>query len=145
VLYVPNQSHNIRDMQRVVAALSALHRYSVRDEPLPALSWRFASSARALQVSVQPGRKPSQVVAWNASSATRDFRDAHWSSQRCRESKGEFRCTRAASASAYTALFSEVTFKDRGEQDFALSTAVCIVDAAGTMVRPCLDNAPAAH
>ena len=40
----------------------------------------------------------------------------------------------------YTALYSEVTFRDRGDPDFSLSTAVCIVDATGAMVRPCLDN-----
>ena len=145
VLYVPNQGHDIRDLQRVVGALSALHRYSVRGEPLPSLSWSFAASAKNLQLSVQPGRKPAHVIAWHASSATRDFRDAHWSAQRCRESKGQFLCTRAPSASAYTALFSEVTFKDRGEQEFSLSTAVCVVDVNGTMVRQCLDNGPEGH
>jgi PhoPQ-activated pathogenicity-related protein len=147
VLYVPNQGHGMRDLRRVIGALSALHRYSVRDEPLPSLTWNFVASSRDIRVSVQPGRKPARVIAWNASSTTRDFRDAHWSSHRCRETKGEFLCTRPVKAPLYTALYAEVEFADRDEPDFSLSTAVCIVDAGGKMVRPCLDNAesPEAH
>ena len=140
VLYVPNQGHGMRDLQRVIGALSALHRYSARGEPLPALSWTFNSSPRALEVSVQAGRKPARVTVWRASSATRDFREAHWLSHDCPASRGGFRCSQPLTPTQYTAIYSEVTFKERSEEDFSLSTAVCIVDAAGAMVRPCTDN-----
>lgn len=142
VLYVPNQGHKMRDLQRVVGALSALHRYSARGEPLPVLSWAFDSSRRDLQVSVQTGRKPAHVVFWSASSSTPDFRDARWSSHSCRRSGDGFLCTAPLSPTPFTAGYSEVTFNDRGQHDFSLSTAVCIVDTSGAMPRPCLNNTP---
>jgi PhoPQ-activated pathogenicity-related protein len=140
VLYVPNQGHSVRDLRRVVGALSALHRYSERGEELPSISWSFDASPRDLQLSVQPGRKPAHVTAWSASSSTRDFREAQWSSGSCRASQGAFVCRQPVAAGRYTALYSEVTFEERGEPGFSLSTAVCIVDSAGTMVRQCLNH-----
>ena len=140
VLYVPNQGHGMRDLQRVVGALSALHRYSARGEQLPSLSWTFTSSPRHLEVSIQAGRKPARVTVWSASSPTRDFREAHWSSHDCRASHSGFLCSLPLAPKQYTATYSEVTFKERSEEGFSLSTAVCIVDAAGAMVRQCTDN-----
>jgi PhoPQ-activated pathogenicity-related protein len=141
VLYVPNQGHGIRDVNRLVGALSALHRYSARGEPLPSLSWDFTSADKRLELAVQAGRKPARVTQWTATSPTRDFREAHWSQQDCKRRADGFACTVPARPSQYAALYSEVSFQDRGEHDFSLSTAVCIVDAAGAMVRECLDNA----
>jgi hypothetical protein len=80
-------------------------------------------------------------MAWRASSATRDFRNARWSSHSCRNTREGARCTAPAKKAQYVALYSEATFKDRGAQPFSLSTAVCIIDASGAMVRECLDNA----
>jgi PhoPQ-activated pathogenicity-related protein len=140
VLYVPNQGHSMKDLQRVVGALSAVHRYSARDERLPSLSWAFSSSGKDLQLAVRAERKPGRVVFWSASSASQDFRDATWSSHSCHTSAHGFLCTRPVSRAPFTAGYSEVTFKERGQQDFSLSTAVCIVDKAGAMPRPCLNS-----
>jgi PhoPQ-activated pathogenicity-related protein len=140
VLYVPNQGHGMRDLDRLIGALSAAHRYSVQGAPLPSLSWTFAPSSALLEVAVQPARKPTRVTAWSASSATRDFREARWTPHACTRSLSGFACVERPHRPQYTALYSEVTFRDRGEHDFSLSTAVCIVDPAGQMVRPCLDN-----
>jgi PhoPQ-activated pathogenicity-related protein len=140
VLYVPNQGHGIRDLQRVIGALSALHRYSARGEGLPSLSWTFASSPSTAQISVQPGKKPARVLLWSANSSTRDFRAARWAASTCRASRGRFLCAQPVSRKPFTAFYSEVSFKERGGPNFSLSTAVCVVDAAGTMVRKCQDN-----
>jgi PhoPQ-activated pathogenicity-related protein len=140
VLYIPNQGHGLRDVDRLLGALSAVHRYSARGEALPSLSWAFTATARKLELAVQPGRAPLRGVAWSATSLTRDFRDAHWVAHDCKRSRARLTCSEPTNPARYTALYSEITFRDRGEHDFALSTAVCIVDAAGTMVRPCLDN-----
>jgi PhoPQ-activated pathogenicity-related protein len=145
VLYVPNQGHSMKDLQRVVGALSALHRYSARDERLPSVSWAFSASPKDLEVSVQAEGKPSRVVFWSANSATQDFREASWSSHRCRTSGSRFLCNRAVTPAKFTAGYSEVTFSEHGQPDFSLSTAVCIVDAAGAMPRPCLNNSSQAR
>lgn len=144
VLYVPNQGHGMRDLDRLIGALSAAHRYSVKGEPLPSLSWQFAPSANLLEVTVRSERKPSRVTAWSASSATRDFREARWIQHACTRSRNGFACVERPHRPQYTALYSEVAYRDRGEHGFSLSTAVCIVDATGQMVRPCLDNNGAA-
>jgi PhoPQ-activated pathogenicity-related protein len=146
VLYVPNQGHGMRDVDRLIGALSAVHRYSTQGEPLPSVAWNFTSSPHSLVVDVQSARKPARITAWSASSATRDFRDATWARHDCQRARKGTLCSQARNPSRYTALYSEITFRDRGEHDFSLSTAVCIVDAAGAMVRPCLDNPePPAH
>jgi hypothetical protein len=82
---------------------------------------------------------------WSASSATADFRDATWSSHPCRTSKSGFLCTHPVRAGRFTAGYAEITFNERGEQDFSLSTAVCIVDTAGAMLRQCLNGASEAE
>ena len=140
VLYVPNQGHGIHDFQRLIGALSALHRYSERGATLPSLAWTFKTHGNAVELTVRSGVKPARVVAWRASSPTRDFRDARWSSHSCSQTRDGARCSASARAPEYVALYSEATFKDRGEQDFSLSTAVCIIDASATMVRECLNN-----
>ena len=140
VLYAPNQGHGIHDFQRLIGALSALHRYSARGATLPSLAWTFTTNGRSLDLTVHSCVKPTRVVAWRASSPTRDFRNAHWSSHSCSHTRDGARCTAPTKAPQYVALYSEATFKDRGEQDFSLSTAVCIIDANAAMVRECLNN-----
>jgi PhoPQ-activated pathogenicity-related protein len=74
VLYVPSQGHGVRDLGRLIGGLSALHRYSVHGEQLPAVTWTYAAQADRLGVDVQTNRVPRRVLAWTAKSATRDFR-----------------------------------------------------------------------
>jgi PhoPQ-activated pathogenicity-related protein len=140
VLYVPNQGHGIHDYQRLIGALSALHRYSAHGATLPSLAWSFKTADGGLELMVHSGVKPARVLAWRASSATRDFRTARWSSHSCRNTRDGALCTAQAKEAQYVALFSEAAFKDRGQQEFSVSTAVCIIDATATMVRECLDN-----
>lgn len=130
VLYFPNQGHSFRDFDRLIGSISALHRYTARGESLPSFSWRFAREERHLALSLQSERTPQRVRAWAARSATRDFRSARWSSQRCNRSRSRYLCRAALADTRYTALFVELTFKDRREPAFGLSTTVCIARAA---------------
>jgi PhoPQ-activated pathogenicity-related protein len=140
VLYVPNQGHGIHDYQRLIGALSALHRYSAHGATLPSLAWSFETTDGGLELTVRSDAKPASVVAWRASSPTRDFRNSRWSSHPCRNTREGARCTASAKEAQYVALYSEATFKDRRQPEFSLSTAVCIVDASAKMVRECLNN-----
>lgn len=137
VRYVPNQGHGIRDVKSIVASLSALHRYSARGEQLPALSWSFASDARRVSATVRADRRPQRVVAWTATSATRDFRDARWSSRRCERRGAEYRCTADLRAGRLTGFFAEAWFHDRGAPAFPLTTPVCIAGVAGGEGKGC--------
>jgi len=126
VLYLPNQTHNLRDVNRLIGSIAALHRYSERGTPLPALSEAFAHRKDRLELTVRSDRTPEWILTWSASSPTRDFRQAHWSAHDCRRSGDVYLCESRASADAYTAVYAEAVFQDRNEPRFSLSTTVHI-------------------
>jgi PhoPQ-activated pathogenicity-related protein len=128
VLYLPNQGHGIRDFDRILGALTALHRTSARGEPLPQVSWSFMPTRSSIGLAVQTDRPVRRVIAWTAISATRDFRESKWKSQACKRVNAQsYTCGRATGEGEYTALYGEAEFQDRKTPRFSLSTAVCIV------------------
>jgi len=126
VLYLPNQTHNLRDVDRLIGSVAALHRYSERGAPLPSLSEAFAQRKDRLELTVRSDRTPERILTWSASSTTRDFRQAHWSAHDCRRSGEGYLCEARASPDAYTAVYAEAVFRDRNEPRFSLSTTVHI-------------------
>lgn len=126
VLYLPNQTHDLRDVDRLIGCLAALNRYSAKGKALPEVSEAFAERDGRLTLTVHTDQTPARVLAWSAMSASRDFRQAHWSSRRCRRSGGAYECEVRTTEGPYTALYAEATFHDRGEHSFSLSTTVHI-------------------
>ena len=126
VLYVPNQGHGVGDYERLIAGLSAIHRYSSRGKELPTVTWEYATQPSHLDVDVHSDRRPRQVLAWTATSATRDFREAHWTSHRCKRDGESFACSVERPADGFVAMYAELWFQDRGYPKFPLSTVVCI-------------------
>ena len=131
VLYVPNQGHGVRDLARLIGGLSALHRYSLHGEQLPALSWTYAAQVDRLGVDVQTNRVPRRVLAWTAKSATRDFREARWTSHPCKRTDGKFACSVTRPSEGFVAMYAELWFKDPGYPKFPLATVVCIAGEPG--------------
>lgn len=78
ILYVPNNSHGLRDYGRIFASLNALHQHTVTGRPLPKLTWEFAEQPGRLRLQVRSDPPASKVVAWVAHAETRDFRPAAW-------------------------------------------------------------------
>jgi PhoPQ-activated pathogenicity-related protein len=133
VLYVPNQGHGVRDLDRLLGSLSALHRYSRDGTPMPAVSWTYGTAGDRLTVDARADREPRRVRAWTANSATRDFRDARWRSKRCRRDDDHgFDCSATRPKDGFVALYAEFWFKDSGYPSFPLTTVVCIAGKAGT-------------
>jgi PhoPQ-activated pathogenicity-related protein len=126
VLYLPNQTHDLRDVDRLIGGLAALNRYSARGKALPEVSGAFAERDGRLTLTVRTDQTPARVLAWSATSATRDFRQAHWKSRRCRGSGNVYECEARSTAGAHTAMYAEAMFHDRGEHSFSLSTTVHI-------------------
>jgi PhoPQ-activated pathogenicity-related protein len=126
VLYLPNQAHGLRDVDRLIGSLAALVRYSQHGKPLPAISEVFTQQNGRLELAVRADQVPKRVLAWSATSPSRDFRDAHWRSHGCRRSGRGYECEEHTVDDAYTALYAEAVFEDRGEQSFSLSTTVHI-------------------
>jgi PhoPQ-activated pathogenicity-related protein len=137
VLYVPNQGHSVGDVDRLIAGLSALHRYSANDKQLPAVTWTYAARPNRLRVDVQSDRLPYRVVAWTATSATRDFREARWRSRRCKRKDENFVCSATRPTEGFVAMYAELWYQDRGYPQFPLTTVVCIAGQRGSAAPDC--------
>jgi PhoPQ-activated pathogenicity-related protein len=137
VIYVPNQGHGLRDAARVIGALSAVHRYAAMGRTLPRTRWSFASTNDALEVRVNADRPIARVLIWSAESATKDFREARWTSHRCRKRHDEHLCTVARGETQYTAAFAETSFRDEDGPLFSTTTTVCIVRRDAKMNDDC--------
>jgi PhoPQ-activated pathogenicity-related protein len=131
VLYVPNQGHGVRDLDRLIGGLTALHRYSLNGEQLPAVNWHYAAHTDRLSVDVETNRVPRRVLAWTATSTTRDFREARWRSHRCKRKDGKFACTVSRPSTGFVAMYAELWFADPGYPKFPLATVVCIAGEPG--------------
>ena len=137
VLYVPNQGHGLRDVTRVVGALSAVHRYAAEGESLPRSEWSFAPEAKTLTIRVTTERVPKRVLMWSANSSTRDFREARWSSRACKRQGAGYVCSTERSKTAYTAAFAETTFQDPGALAFSTTTTVCLLGPEASPLPVC--------
>jgi len=134
---VPNQGHGVADLDRLIAGLSALHRYSAHGKQLPAVTWTYTAMANRLGVDVQTNRVPRGVLAWTATSATRDFREARWTSHSCKRRRGKFTCGVARPSKGFVAMYAELWFEDRGYPKFPLTTVVCIAGELGGVAPDC--------
>ena len=126
MLYMPNQGHRLQDIERVMGAISAAHRYSASGKPLPSTTWSFATSPRTLDIQVKTDGPVRRVLIWSARSDTLDFRDAQWFSGECAKKQGGYACSWARSEKGYTAVFAETAFSDGDDLSFSTSTTVCI-------------------
>jgi PhoPQ-activated pathogenicity-related protein len=131
VLYVPNQGHGLRDAERVIGGVSAVHRYAAQGKTLPETSWTFASAADQVKVQVKADREARKVLVWSAQSPTKDFRDAQWTARQCQRAGEAYACSAARGPNAYTAVFAETSWQDEGKLPFSTTTTVCIAAPSG--------------
>jgi PhoPQ-activated pathogenicity-related protein len=128
VLYVPNQGHGLRDAERVIGGVSAVHRYAAAGKPMPETTWTFGATPGELKIQVKADREARKVLVWSAQSPTQDFREARWTARQCpkeKESAG-YACSAMRGAEGYTAVFAETSFEDEGKLPFSTTTTVCI-------------------
>ena len=126
VLYVPNQGHDLADFERVIGGVSALHRYTAAGKSLPETTWSFAPTSESLRVQVKADRPTRRVSVWSAHSATRDFREARWTSNECARTRDVYACSAKRGKDDYTAAYAETSFQDEGSLPFSTTTTVCI-------------------
>lgn len=137
VLYVPNQGHGLRDANRVIGGLSAVHRYAAAGKRLPSTTWSFAPRNNALTIQVKADRPAERVLIWSAHSPTRDFRDAKWTARRCSRTGDSHICSADRRAQGYTAAFGETTFREKGSPRFSTTTTVCIAGPKASAPTDC--------
>jgi PhoPQ-activated pathogenicity-related protein len=129
VLYVPNQGHGLRDAERVIGSVSAVHRYAAAGKPMPQTTWSFGSTPAELKVQVTADRQARKVLVWSAQSPTKDFREAKWTARQCTKGNEGYACVAERAAEGYTAMFAETSFQDDGALPFSTSTTICIAGA----------------
>jgi PhoPQ-activated pathogenicity-related protein len=132
VLYVPNQGHGLRDAERVIGGVSAVHRYAAAGKPMPKTEWVFTSAADQLKIQVKSDRQARKVLVWSAQSPTKDFREAKWTAHQCTQGNDGYACSAARGAEGYTAAFAETSFQDEGRLAFSTTTTICIAGPRGS-------------
>ncbi len=120
LLYTPNQPHGIRDMERVLGSIAALHRSRNGGPQLPKLGWEYKPAADAVHLSVTCDQTPQQVRCWMARSNTKDFRESKWTSQLMKANSDDFEFD-ASRDGEYLAMFGEVVI-DQEPVDAFFST-----------------------
>jgi PhoPQ-activated pathogenicity-related protein len=134
ILYVPNNGHGIRDYPRVLGTVSALHEHVAANKPLPKLTWNFADRGNTLRLELASDTTPAAVNAWTTTSATRDFREAKWTSrpaQRNGDGEQSFVVDLKKPSAGFAAVFAEAQFNGR-TMPFYLSTNLQVVQPAVT-------------
>lgn len=129
LLYVPNNGHGLKDYTRIIGTLSALHEQAAGGRPLPKLSWSFENGEDRLRLHVASNERPAKVQAWTASSETRDFREARWSSQPAQQNDDGYVFDLALPQQGHSAVFGEAIFEREDAPSLYLSTNVRIVPA----------------
>ena len=126
ILYLPNNRHGLRDYPRMIGTLWALHQEAKGESHLPHLPWKVVPGDKSVSLRVETDRKPRKIQVWLATSKTRDFRDARWSSQPTEKEGGAHVYDLERPASGYAAMFGEAVY-DGDSFPFFLSTNVRIV------------------
>jgi PhoPQ-activated pathogenicity-related protein len=134
ILYVPNNGHEIKDFVRIGGTIAALYRRASGQVTLPQLTWQMDEQTEGLTLNVQCDAAPAKVVAWTASSPTRDFRKAKWSSVKIDPADGRYRHQLPRPEQGFAATFAEAQFAD-GALPYFFSTNVRII-AAQTAAGP---------
>lgn len=131
VIYVPNADHDLaRDWSRIMGGLDALVRHVASERPLPNLAWRHESNSAAgtVDLTVMPGQSDAQVTLWKATSPSRDFRKAQWTSEACPLGKeGQANITVSSEADRYVAFYADVVYP-RSPLPLHLSTCIRVVE-----------------
>ncbi|WDI44074.1 PhoPQ-activated pathogenicity-related family protein [Bremerella sp. P1] len=132
IVYVPNADHDLaKDWIRVFGGLRALRRHVDEQKPMPNLKWDYIAAGGdiPLKLTVSPGEKAAVVHLWTAQSATRDFRQAKWTSQILpRDQYGTATTKLNPPAEGYQASFAEVVYA-HDKVPFYLSTTMRVLGA----------------
>ncbi len=128
ILYVPNNGHGLKDLVRVVGSLNALHQHTLRGAQLPTLDWTFAAGDDILTLRIASDPPPVEVRVWQATSPTRDFRTASWSSAPTDQRDDGYVYDQQLPETGYAAIFGEAVYSGQ-PLPFFLSTNVRVVGA----------------
>ncbi len=130
VVYVPGAGHGLQGVEgltRVLGGVVALHQAAQGDRTLPKLDWQITQHNGALTIRVHSDQKPTHVMLWQASSDSRDFRQAKWVSTPAEQDGDGYVARLPLPEDGFAAGFVELTYN--GTLPLYLSTNVRIVEA----------------
>ena len=137
-LYVPNSGHGLQDFTRVANTLGAFWKTVSDAKTLPALpttqSERFErrnGEKGEYRVTAQAGRPAKTMRLWRAESASRDFRDAKWTSVPMEPSNEAHTAMITVPETGFFATFVEAEFEIDGH-GYTLSTVPQVRRADGS-------------
>lgn len=111
--YAPNAGHGLPGEQ-VAGLVAAMGRHSAGLEPLPEIEWSFEIDGDGMtcRAATDAAAAP-QAVAWRAESATRDFRQAAWTSTPAEREGAGWRLPLAKPVSGFAAGLIALEFPRR--------------------------------
>jgi PhoPQ-activated pathogenicity-related protein len=123
ILYVPNNSHSLKDYGRVTGSVLALHEHQAGTKRLPEFDWTFTEDEQAVAISVRASPRPDLMRIWSSESMTADFRQARWSAELLgvATERAQYRMPRTQ---GHRAFFVEAEFRDGRTLPLFLSTTV---------------------
>ena len=122
IRYVPNAGHNLKGgREGAIATIAAFTRHVASDKPMPALKWKHETEGNFLTLTIDSDPLPDNVLLWTASSPTKDFREAQWSSQTLKRTNTVYKGEVPLLPGSHRALFGELQYRFDG-LDYALST-----------------------
>jgi PhoPQ-activated pathogenicity-related protein len=142
VLYVPNAGHDLRETDkdgkkellptRALNTLAAFAKCQIFDKKMPKMEWKYEPVQAKTVIQVKYGDELKSLRLWYASSETRDFRKALWSSDNTPADIIEFvkrvETDLRTPAKGFTAYFAECDYELDGLK-FPLSTQIRILEA----------------
>lgn len=132
LLYVPNNGHGIKDYQRVIGSVLALHQHQAGHKPLPHFEWQYEEEAGGVALAVNAEPSPNTFRVWASGSPTADLRQANWKAQSLRPSNGQAQY-RLQPDNNFQAFFIEAEFSDGRPVPLYLSTTMRVLPPAGAV------------
>ncbi len=136
VLYNSNAGHALEGLDtqyRVLNAVGAFARAVAGGSPLPKPTWTYAQKDNVSSLTVHSDMPIKSVKLWHAHAATKDLRDAKWSSEPMNpvdaaDSSRGFVGLQPVPTEGYTATYAELTYK-LNEKSFSLTTQIQILSS----------------
>jgi PhoPQ-activated pathogenicity-related protein len=114
-LHIPNAGHNLKGGHELVTTtLATFFRRTVSGKRMPTLRFEKLNTPESLGLKLELGDKPVAVKLWTATSATKDFREAKWTSQALNGEQGRYQGTVARPSGGHVAVFGEAQYVDGG-------------------------------
>lgn len=116
VYYGTNSGHGMeKSLPSVLAAIVAFSRSVAAGKPLPPVSWSYQTDNNTTTLVVKAGSAGKSARLWAASSDTKDFRKATWTSTPMDRNGDSFSGSVTAPPTGYLAVLGEVTMEADGK------------------------------